>query len=404
MNVLYITNARIPTEKANGVQIVKMCEAFQRQGLEVELWLPTRKQASEMKDVGNIWAHYEVDTPFRLRYLVSPDFLVLERFIPKGMLSLLHHVQSLFFALFALLCSCLRRDSVYYTRSVHVLFVFVLTKILHRKAVYFEAHEMFGDPKRLGLLRRMFSRLMSWMLRRSDAVIVITRRLRELYREFGLPDKNILVSPDGIDRKRLRVSGSHVEARQRLHIPKELKIVCYTGHLFRWKGVYGLAESGKYLPDDYRIYIVGGTKGDREALQRFITRHDIRNLVLTGYVPYSQVTVYLQAADLLVLPNSGRAAISREYTSPLKLFEYMAAQRPIVASDLPSLREILQHQDNAWLVPPDDPRTLAEGILRVMQEPTLADRLRKRAYQDVARYTWDQRAEEIKRFFETSPA
>lgn len=404
MKLLYVTNARIPTEKANGVQIVKMCEAFQRQGLEVELWLPTRKQAPEMKDVENIWTHYEVDTPFKLRYLYSPDFIVFERFLPESVLSCLHHLQSLFFAVFALLCSCRYRDALYYTRSVHVLFALILTKAFHRKTVYFEAHEVFGDPKRRGFLRQMSSRLMSWMLRRSDGVIVITQRLHALYREFGLSDRDVLVLPDGIDHKRMQVFGSKAEARQRLQMAKDLKIVCYTGHLYRWKGIYTLAESGKFLPDDYKIYIVGGTKEDLEALRRFVAEHGIQNVVLTGYVPYNQVALYLQAADLLVLPNSGMAKISSDYTSPLKLFEYMAARRPIVASDLPSLREILHHRENAWLVPPDEPQALAEGVSHVTQESALADRLQKGAYRDVAQYTWERRAEKIKCFVAANPA
>ena len=108
--------------------------------------------------------------------------------------------------------------------------------------------------------------------------------------------------------------------------------------------------------------------------------------------------LYQAAADVLVLPNTAQAAISREHTSPLKLFEYMAAGRPIVASDLPSLREVLRHGDNAWLMQPDDPAALAQGIQHLLAEPALAARLAAQAQEEVQAYTWEQRAANILRF------
>jgi len=98
---------------------------------------------------------------------------------------------------------------------------------------------------------------------------------------------------------------------------------------------------------------------------------------------------------VLVLPNSAQEPISREYTSPLKLFEYMAAGRPIVASDLPSLREVLSHSHNAWLVPPDDPAALAGALCTVRDDPALGSRLAAQASADIAAYTWDGRARRL---------
>jgi glycosyltransferase involved in cell wall biosynthesis len=79
------------------------------------------------------------------------------------------------------------------------------------------------------------------------------------------------------------------------------------------------------------------------------------------------------------------------------MFEYMAARVPIVASDLPALREVLRHDDNALLVPPGDPAGLAQGLTTVLADPALADRLATRARQDVARHTWQERAGRILR-------
>jgi glycosyltransferase involved in cell wall biosynthesis len=97
---------------------------------------------------------------------------------------------------------------------------------------------------------------------------------------------------------------------------------------------------------------------------------------------------------VLVLPNPA-SAISTRFTSPLKLFEYMAAGRPIVASDLPSIREVLRHEENALLVEPGNPSALAAGVRRLLDDRALADRLSSAALADVQDYSWNRRAERL---------
>jgi glycosyltransferase involved in cell wall biosynthesis len=98
--------------------------------------------------------------------------------------------------------------------------------------------------------------------------------------------------------------------------------------------------------------------------------------------------------DVLVLPNTA-THISARYTSPLKLFEYMAAGRPIVASDLPALREVLTDGENALLVEPGNAAQLADAIGRLLHDPELAQRLAAAAWRDVQAYSWDRRAERL---------
>jgi YD repeat-containing protein len=87
--------------------------------------------------------------------------------------------------------------------------------------------------------------------------------------------------------------------------------------------------------------------------------------------------------------------MSRYFTSPLKLFEAMAAGRPVIASDLPSIREILTDGVNALLVPPEDPAALAKALRMLASDNALGKRLAERSAQDVQRYTWDERGRKI---------
>jgi glycosyltransferase involved in cell wall biosynthesis len=395
MKLLYITNARIPTEKAHGLQILKMCEAFQRQGIHVKLMVPFRMQSPEMKQVQNIWDHYDIETRFTIKRLLVPDFVKIGDKLPAFFMMLLYYIQCFIFSTVAIILTFFERNTCYYSRDLQTIFLLCLTKSLHRKKIYFEAHELHGTV-------HPASYLMRWMLCHIDGLIVITHRLKALYTSMGMPAQDVLVVPDGIDAKRLFLSLDKSESRQKLQISLDTKIICYTGHLFQWKGIYTLTGSVRYLPEDCLIYIVGGRKPDIISLQRFITEQHLSNIVMTGYVPYTDVPLFLGAADVLVLPNSAEVRISREYTSPLKLFEYMGARRPIVASDLPSLREILRHKENAYLVQPDNPKMLADGILHVIQDKTLSERMMETAYAEVQEYTWDRRATKVIEFFKIS--
>jgi glycosyltransferase involved in cell wall biosynthesis len=114
-------------------------------------------------------------------------------------------------------------------------------------------------------------------------------------------------------------------------------------------------------------------------------------------VPNYEVPRVIRAADVVVVPFPYTDHYAT--VSPLKLFEYMAAGVPIVATELPSIREALRHASNAWLVKPGDPVALAEGLQFVLENPELQAKLAKQAYADVQANTWERRAGEILKLF-----
>jgi glycosyltransferase involved in cell wall biosynthesis len=122
---------------------------------------------------------------------------------------------------------------------------------------------------------------------------------------------------------------------------------------------------------------------------------EAHNVMLIDYVYPSEVPLYLKAADVLVMPHSAKVAESAKYTCPLKLFEYMAAGVPIVTSELPAITEVIRHGDNGWLVKPDSPSALAEGIRYLLENDELASAMARRSAQDAESYTWNHRAARI---------
>ena len=140
------------------------------------------------------------------------------------------------------------------------------------------------------------------------------------------------------------------------------------------------------------IVFVGGKEHHVEDFKNKNIRY--KNILLVGSRPHEEMPFWIKSADVVVLPNTAKEDISKYYTSPLKMFEYMAGKTPIVASDLPSIREIL-NEGNAVLVEPDNSKKLAEGISRILNNNELGVKISEQSFFDVQNYTWRERSEQV---------
>lgn len=370
MKLYYLANARIPTEKAHGYQICKMCEEFSSLGNQVELWIPARKN-DIYKDA---YSFYGLKNNFKVKEINSFDFNKHYKYL--GRLSF--WLQLFCFSL-KLLFIKIDRQAVIYTRDSEIGWIFNLKG----NKVILESHNW---PLSKGWLFK-------YLIKKFDKIITITRGLKELFLAAGLPDSRIMVAPDGVDLEKFNVNINKIQARKKLNLPLNKKIALYCGslYLYSWKGVDILLAAAKIFPEDYLVVLVGGEPNELAKIKK---ESNGNNLLLVGRQPREEIPYYLKSADVLVLPNSGKEKISSSYTSPLKLFEYMASQRPIVASNLPSIREIL-NENNSIMVESGKTKSLADGIKKVLSDKELGDKISRQAYQDVQRYVWEKRAKNI---------
>jgi glycosyltransferase involved in cell wall biosynthesis len=222
-------------------------------------------------------------------------------------------------------------------------------------------------------------------------LVTVTDYLAESYQRAGFPQEKLLVWPDAVDLERFATSPERKEARRHLGLSSDETIALYTGHFYEAKGVPALVDAAAQAPE-VEFQLVGGWPDDIEAMR---TRGaGASNLHFQGFQPNTSLPNWLAAADVLVLPNSGLSD-NAHATSPLKLFEYMAARRPIVATKIPAVENILEHGFNAYLVEPDSPRALADGIRHVTENPLLGKALARRAFEKVQTYSWKQRARDV---------
>lgn len=377
--LLYVANARLPSRKAHTYQIVQMCDAFEAHEFEVELLVPDRTQPEDAPNEP-VSDYYDTPATFTITRVPCVDFLRFLPRLPDGLARPINYLQAITFTLSALLYTFKSDQEFIYSRAG--LYT-VVGAFLFGQTMVFETHR--GPP------RPPFATLVGWSFDRLRGIVAITEGLQTDWQQYT--DAKILVEPDGVRLARVNTTKSKAELRQNLDIPADKTVVTYAGSIQPWKGVQILIRASQRLSDEYHVVVVGGTDDQRSWLREEVG--DIPESVsLIGHVPSANVPEYLIASDILVVPNTANRRISTRYTSPLKVFEYMAAERPIVVSDLPSLREVLD-EETAYFFESNNPESLIDAIHRVTEHPSEAASRAATARERVEQYTWQSRAQRL---------
>lgn len=379
--IVYITTVRLPTEKAHGLSTVKICEALTDQGYEIDCIVPSLWRKKEE----NIFQYYNLKNNFDISKVVCLDLVPLGIFEKFAFL-----IQSISFSLFSLMFVIVKygrgmKNFIFFSHDYIPLYFMTFLPV----KIFYDIHHFPGD-------NFMYKRVM----KRSFGFAVQTKwKVKSLYEKYSIPLDKIVYWPNGTDVENFNTGLSMSEARTKVGIPLDKKIVVYTGQLFVWKGVNTLIKSVKMLPQDTLVYVIGGSEKDVENCRKKINEAADERIIFIPFQQHSKMPIWLHAADVLILPNTGKQKVSLYYTSPMKLFEYLAAQKPIVASAIPSIMEIL-NDDNSILVKPDDSESLANGINLVLKNNELSNRIARNAAIDSKKYTWNERARRIINYFE----
>ena len=397
MNLLYLAGIDLPMRQARAVQTLHTTHALASQGCRVRLVVGRAPR----NGLGAVLGDYGLTPHPNLSLLSLPALrlprLPIDAYVHPRLAAWNWSYGVAAIAALRLLPASQRPELVF-ARDPRLAQLLLKAQPLTGTKVVYEVHELFSSrarepigtdlddddgrpPNRTPRVRRMEQAVFrdAWRL------IALTAACKALLvEEFGVPAEQVLVAPDAA----ARVPASLPPG------PSDGRTIIYAGQLYPWKGVGTLVRAMSRLPGA-RLKLVGGLSAedpDAAALRKLAGDIGVLARVqLTGFLPHAEVADQLAGASVAVVPLPDNP-MSRYFTSPLKLFEYMAAGLPIVASDLPALREVLRPDENALLVPPDDPEALAEAIGRLLADQALAERLRRQAHADVQDRTWAARA------------
>ncbi len=347
MKIGLALNARYPTEKAYGIQVDAMLRGFAEQGVEVALFYPRRTQ-EQPNPIPGVAFH-----PFgAFRLLTRPSLFSWLRVVD--------------------LLACVREMRAWQADVLLINDPVQAWLCSFFAPVYWDLHDF---PNNDTWFRRACMR--SLVRRVKGVVSTNTLKLKRLeLLEVSLPPSIVLPNPITFSLEELD-RFTRAEAREALALSQDVFLAVYIGQLFPWKGVDTVVEAAAFLPADaLEIHIVGGLGEDLVRMKKLAgTTSNVR---FHGQRSREEVRLWLKAADVLLVPNSGKTSLSQEDTNPMKIYEAIAAKRYLLVSDLPSIREAMSDYPLVEYVEADNVEAWKHALLQATSrshEPIEAERV-----------------------------
>ena len=370
-----IFHGRFPGEKAAALFAAKSAEAFADCGIEVVLLVPRRFGRSKETP----FKYYGIKNNFRVVYLPVVDLFKIP-LVKRAAFLISYFTFSKWVSIY-LWFKAKKTDIIYSNEALPLLFASLVFP-----NTFFEVHDF---PKK--------SFLNGWLFLHLKLAIATNRwKKNELVKMFCVPEAKILYEPNAVDVRRFGVAQGRV-VQERLALSSSTVLVGYVGALKTMgqeKGIDTLLKALNLLPPNYRCLVVGGNREDVDVYRKIsISSGFGARVIFTGWVRHDEVPEYLAACDVLVAPFPKTPHYDL-YMSPMKVFEYMASGKPIVASDLNSIRELLS-EESAYLVEPENSEKLKDALIQAATNKDEARVKVKTALEKIQNHSWQKRANRI---------
>lgn len=403
MNIAVLSAGRIPTERAHSIAVTKNANGFRKLGHSADLLTVERYyEAKNKHSIEDVNEYYDIDPSIQIQYFRDSPLFFLKDHKPIGYISSLLRKLSAGRLKYVLdperrmvdvcangeydFCYCRTYRSAYYA-------------IQRGIPTVIESHN--PDPT-----HRELSRVLNLADKSSfRGLVTISEKLIERFVEYGVPAEKTLALQDGVDIERFKSVPDQQAVRRQLSLPTTDDLVVYTGTLYKEKGIAHIIEVAAKMPD-VTFVLVGGPDKKRKQWADRVRNDGLDNIRFEGFVPMSTVPTYQSAADILVMPYDTTVefdVMDIDTTSPLKMFEYLAAARPIISTDIPAISRTIDHGRNGLLASPNDTGEIALLIQRVLDDKEFATELGRNARETAKRYQWKNRCQKIIDEFITAP-
>ncbi len=375
MRIAYCTNVRLPSERAHGHQVAHVCRALWNLKHEVEVFAPFRENVIPQ----DFWTYEHLSRDIKLRYVGDTDYIAKSWW--PGWLKLRSMNGSLRRDLPALLKE--REPDVIYTRSPALL----------------PALLDVGSPVILELhqLPRWARHLFVEECNRCARVACLTSPMRDVLVNWGVKKEKLIVEGDAVDLDRFENLPSKPKARSKWNLRTDRPVVGYVGRLTTLGQEKGVSTVLEAIAKNKRFFgfIVGGPEDDKVRYQKMAAKLGLteEDVLFTGEIPGADVPTSLVACDILAMPFPDLPHY-RTNMSPLKMFEYMAADRPMITSDLPTIRDVLDEK-TAVFCQPGDTKSFVKALEWIAGNPEEAMSRAAAAAALVKSHTWQERMARI---------
>ncbi len=376
LKMYYVINARMPNLKAYGIHLAKSCEGFVEAGVDLTLVIPRLKRTDP--DIRGFY-HLGMDVPV----VVLPALDWYDRGRALFFLSSLVFMVSTFF--FLMKEKWYKRLDVIYTIDTDI-FSFAFLPLIG--VPYFvEIHGMKPN-----------SFLCRFLFRRARGIITLNSNVRDsLSKMFGVPLERFIIDPCGVEAAWFSNQVSQSDARRALSLPADAKIAVYAGRFYTWKGLEIIPEAFAHL-SDVHCYLVGDS---REEFQRVTNTSNLpKNLHFIGLRPFDEIPRWHAVADVLMVPWPKTQDAFHEYMSPMKIFECLAARRPLVAANHPTITSLIGGGETL-LYEPGNAIDFAEKIQRAILGGPQIEKMVAQGFEKAKLHTNESRTVRITAFINT---
>ncbi|MDZ7374288.1 MAG: glycosyltransferase family 4 protein [candidate division KSB1 bacterium] len=257
-----------------------------------------------------------------------------------------------------------------------------------------EYRQFFPYYKRYGNLDYAIEKAVAT---RAMAVFVQSNETKRYFLELGVPEERLRVIPNGADPRKFNPEISGTEVRRKVGLTDGEVVLGFVGSLHYWHGVDNLVRLVREVCASYpnaHFLIAGGGGPETERFLELVQETELGHRVhFLGYLEHDQMPPVIAALDIALAPYP---RIERFHFSPVKLFEYMACAKPVVAARLGQIAEVIRDGENGMLFEPGDFADLLAKVRVLMENPQLRAQIGQQAYRTIVPdYTWDAQAAKL---------
>lgn len=373
MKIAYINDQVFPCGDTDCEQIMQTVSNMGKTENEISFIVP-RNRFTKGTNLDELAEYYQIDKTFSI-------YNVLSVFpCPRWLEKLIHGP-------FAVLSEETKSADVIYTRNIPTVLAGLL---FSRKKIFYETYRNW--PDQIKFMKWLFNRLKG--CKNFAGLVLHSQFAADSYLRIGYDSNKVIAKRNGYDPKRIQPVLSKDEAREKLDLPKDRKILTYAGHVSPQKGLLGvldLADSNKEA-----FFVIAGSKERTEVEER---AEKMENVKIVPWLKFDKVVEYLYAADILIIPPTvGPLKKVGNTVLPIKTFLYMACNRVIFGPDSPDFKGVLKDNVNAKLVEPDNFEKADIGLKELLGDQDLCDTLSQQAYEDTKELTYQKRSADIVEF------